>query len=151
MGRFSTAFQSIKKEVSELPTDRLTLRRFGILIGSILVGITGIWAWKNGWGPGWKGWIPGGVGALLIGVGLARPAALRRVYGVWMLMATILGFIMTRVILTIVFYLLVTPTGLVMRLFRHDPMKRRPDPSQPTYWIRRAESDNDRSRMERYF
>jgi hypothetical protein len=71
--------------------------------------------------PLWP-WIGGG---LLGGIGLLIPAALGPVYKVWMKFGHVMGAINTRLILGLFFYLIVTPFGFVMRLFRWDPMRRR--------------------------
>jgi ABC-type uncharacterized transport system permease subunit len=49
----------------------------------------------------------------------------------------VLGAVMSAVILTLLFYLVITPLGLVMRLVGEDPMRRRFEPELPSYWIRR--------------
>ena len=148
---FSKTLGEIRSEVAGLPTDSKTLRRFGLLVGFVLIGLAAALAWKTGWDPGWKLGLLAGTGLLLCVFGLARPDALRGVYRIWMLAATLMGFVMTRVLLTMVFYLVVTPTGLIMRLFRRDPMNRHPDSSKDTYWLPRDPEANDRTRMERSF
>ena len=78
-------------------------------------------------------------------------AFLKKLYRGWMRFAVILGTIMTRVLLTLVFVLVVTPIGLILRLVGKDPMHRKPDPSKETYWIRREAEANDPARMEKFY
>ena len=58
---------------------------------------------------------------------------------------------MTRVILGLVFILLFTPAGLIIRLLRKDPLKLRFDKTAPTYWHPRKATDSSPERMERMF
>ena len=57
--------------------------------------------------------------------------------------ALALNWVMTRVLLTIAFYLLVTPVALVYRLVAGDPLKRRWEPSESTYWEPPDEQPSD--------
>jgi hypothetical protein len=65
---------------------------------------------------------------------LAAPQVGRRVYTGWMLAAVPIGWTITHVVLGLVYYLVVTPVGLLMRLVGYDPMHRRLDPQAATYW-----------------
>ena len=58
-----------------------------------------------------------------------------------------IGLAVSRALLTVAYYLALTPIGLTMRLFRYDPLARRFDPEAQTYWIRRNESKS----AETYF
>ena len=82
---------------------------------------------------------------------MAVPVALRPVRTVWMAVAFALGFVMTRVLLTVVFALTVVPIGLALRVLGKDPLHRRPDPEAATYWVARDDGRPDRESLERYF
>ena len=80
-------------------------------------------------------------------VGWIMPAFMRIIY-VGMVYATFpIGFVVSYLILAIVYYLVLTPTGLVMRLFGYDPMNRNFDGSTDTYWCSRKQDDS----LNRYF
>lgn len=128
-----------------------TLRRFGWTVGAVFLALAALVLWKHGGTPTAATQTLGIVGAALVALGTAWPQGLRQVYRVWMLLAVALGFVMTRVILTVVFALVVTPLGVVRRALGHDPMRRRrPDRS---LWIACPDDPNDdpRRRMERTF
>ena len=61
------------------------------------------------------------IGVLLVVPGLVAPALLGPVHRAWMTVAEVIGAFNTRVILGLLFYVVFTPVGVVMRLFR-DPM-----------------------------
>lgn len=97
------------------------LRNFGLIVGGIFL-IIGIWplVWR---GEGMRLWALG-LGAVLVPLGLLIPAVLAPVFKVWMKVGHMLGWINTRIILGILFYGLITPMGVVMRLFGWDAMRR---------------------------
>lgn len=70
--------------------------------------------------------------------GAAIPGLLRRIY-VWLSYAAYpVGLAVSHVVLALVYYLALTPIGLTMRLFRHDPLGRRFEPKARTYWTTRG-------------
>ena len=75
-------------------------------------------------------------GVALIILGAVAPRALKYLYIAWMSLALTLGFVMSYVILTLFFFLIVTPIALLARLFRKDFLAQRLDKQATTYWIR---------------
>ena len=78
------------------------------------------------------------------------PALARRFHVAWMKLAGILGYINSRVLLFLLFYLAITPYGLISRLFRRDPLNRR-GVAKSSYWIPRKSSKQTREQFERSF
>jgi hypothetical protein len=104
------------------PLNRQQLRNFGLTTGAIVALLFGLllpWLLSHAW-PLWP-WIVAGI---LGGLGLVAPNLLGPVYTVWMKFGHVMGAINTRIILGVFFYLIMTPIGLAMRLFRWDPMRR---------------------------
>lgn len=66
--------------------------------------------------------------------GLFMPGLLKPVYILWMKFAFVLSWVNTRIILFLIFYLIFTPAAIVMRMLRHDPLKRKIDKSKDSYW-----------------
>jgi len=67
--------------------------------------------------------------------GILVPQVLRYVHRVWMLLGNILGWVNSRIVLGLVFYLIVTPVRMVMSAAGNDPMNRRFDPKAETYRV----------------
>ncbi len=128
---------SILHELRALDTGLPALRRFGRTVGGVFALIAAFLLWRAAGTPTPAVWTTGGIGLALIGLGLAAPRLLRPVYCAWMALAFAMGFVMTRVLLTAVFFLLVTPIGWAMRLSGRDPMRRRPAAS---YWLPRTDA-----------
>ena len=76
------------------------------------------------------------VAALVVPVvGWLIPSVMRAVFLGMSYAAWPIGFVVSHVILALVYYLVFTPVGLAMRIFGYDPMKRRFDDAAPSYWV----------------
>ncbi|MBX3402491.1 MAG: hypothetical protein KF699_03665 [Phycisphaeraceae bacterium] len=76
-------------------------------------------------------------GALGAAAVLASPALGKALYRGWMFAALPIGWTISHILLGMVYFLVFTPIGLIMRLLGKDPMERRFQPDAPTYWIKR--------------
>jgi len=86
--------------------------------------------------------------AVLISIaGLLSPAFMRRVWIAMMVGLSPIGWVMSHVILAFIYYLVLTPVGLALRLAGRDPLNRRLDREAKTYWIDRG----DEPAVDRYF
>jgi hypothetical protein len=131
-------------EINRNPTRR-QLNQFG-LIWLAFVNVFGALAWvKDHHQLAVELWV---VAVVVPVVGWLAPAFMRVVFVGMSYAAFPIGFVVSHVILAIVYYLVLTPIGLVMRLSGRDPMARRFDPAAQSYWIQR---DSGRSEAGRYF
>lgn len=128
------------------PTTR-HLRKFGLTVGGVFL-LLGTVSWLRDHDLAPR--ILWGMGVLLVGPGAVAPRSLAGVERVWMRMAGVLGHVNARIILTLVFFLVLTPMGVVMRLFR-DPLNRRLDDDSESNWTRRAIEPVDPARYEQQF
>ena len=108
------------------------LRQFGLMIGGIFL-LIGLWpfVWRQEAVRIWAV-VPG---SLLAVTGLVVPGLLKQVYQGWMVVGHVLGWVNTRIILGVLFYGIVTPMGLVMKLTGRDPMRRGFEPEAQTYRV----------------
>jgi len=122
------------------------LRNFGITMACALAIFGGLFLWRAK--PVWPYlFLAGGI---FLALGLLVPRALAPVEWAWMKFARFLGRVMTTVILTLTFYLMITPIGLLKRLFAGDALKRKFDRKASSYWIS-SEPDGPASRPEKPF
>jgi hypothetical protein len=113
---------------------RRELRSFGLLVGGIF-GVIGLWPLVvRGVGP--RGWALA-VGVALVVPALVAPRVLAPAHRLWMGLAEVLAWINTRLLLGVVFFGVVTPMGVIMRLFGKDPMRRGFDRGAATYRVGR--------------
>lgn len=92
------------------------------------------------------------IGAALILLGLAIPIALRPVQRPWMAFSIVMGYLMTQVLMGLLFFILVTPIGFVSRLFGQNFLDLRIDRGRSSYWEKRSASASiDPSQYEKQF
>ncbi|MBK8980564.1 MAG: hypothetical protein IPM29_32070 [Planctomycetes bacterium] len=114
------------------PPDR-QLSQFGwiALFGFPLVGLA---LWKSfGLNPNLV-WILGGIGALTLVLSRIRPRLILPIYMAMTLIAIPIGFVVSWVLMGLVYYGLFTPFGIAFRLMGRDKLHRLPDDGVPTYW-----------------
>jgi hypothetical protein len=88
---------------------------------------------------------------LFLGTGLLFPAGLRLAYLLWMRLVFLLGWINTRMLLLIIFYLILTPIAMVLKIMRKDLLERKIEREKTSYWIERRSVTFDPSSYERQF
>ena len=122
------------------------LRHFGLMVGGIFAAI-GLWpVLFRAQGP--RLWALALAVALVVPA-LVLPRSLTYVHRGWMAAGEALGWINTRIILSVIFYALVTPMGILMRRFGRDPMQRRFEPDATTYRV--PKSSRTAAHMTRQF
>ncbi len=87
------------------------------------------------------------VAAVVPAIGWARPNFMRAVYLGMIYITFPIGFVVSYLMLIAIYYLMITPLGLVMRVFGYDPMSRRLDPVARSYWVAR----HPPATIDRYF
>lgn len=84
--------------------------------------------------------------AVTIGpLGLVKPQAIRPIFVGWMVAVFPIGWVVSRVLLALLFYGLFTPVGLLFRLIGRDVLNRRRQPELPTYWAPKPAAADVRS------
>lgn len=120
--------------ISRIKITKEEIRKFGIVIGIILLIIGVILLWKkNIYYP-----ILMIMGIFLFVGGLSIPIILKPIYIIWMIFATIMGWLMTRFILSLLFYGLITPISLIARLMEKKFIYLRWDKINNSYWNYRS-------------
>ena len=84
-------------------------------------------------------------------LGLALPMALKPFQLAWMTLAILMGWVMTRLILFVLFYLVFTPVGLIARLFGKKFFPTSFDTSADSYWITRERVVTETSDYEKQY
>ena len=124
-------------EIKNIKTEVIDLRKFGILVGTVLLIIAGLLFWKEK--ESFQLFLT--IGIVLSVAGIAIPFILKPIYWVWMVLATILGWFMTHVILSLLFYAVLPPIGLIGRLFGKQFLDLKMDGSKQSYWnVRKVEA-----------
>lgn len=134
-------------ELRRIKSGTKQLKEFGYTVGIVAL-VLGVFAL-------WRGKAPAPylttAGCLLIAFGRFAPALLLPFQKAWMALGLVLGFFVSRIILVILFYGVVTPIGLVMRLLGRDILDERIDRAATTYWKKRAPAPHDPKRYEQQY
>lgn len=138
--------REIKKELSGLKITDKTMRNFGLLF-CVLFGVWGAaMYWKGN--PRWL-WPAAASGAFFF-IGMLLPMKLKTPYIIWMSFAFVLGWFMTRVILSLVFFAIITPMGVLLRIWGKDLLDTKFQKDGATHW-KKHEGEHDISRYEKQF
>ncbi len=135
----------IKAEVRELDLTRKNLRRFGLMVGGVFLFLALFFFFKDFT----RLWviIPGAAGALLVAGGAIAPAALKWFYIPWMALALALGWFVSRLLLTLLYYLVLTPLALLSRLLGKKFVSLAFRVEKESYWIRKENPETDYEKM----
>jgi hypothetical protein len=106
------------------------------------------------WFNGAVHWWPAAVSGVLVLFYFIYPLALYYPYRIWMAIATVLAWVNTRIILGLAFYLLILPTGLVMRslgkLQYKTGLTRPKEGASVSHWIKNKQKV-DKNNLEKPF
>lgn len=123
-------FATIKKEwqATALTTNK-KLRSFNLILLALLLALT----WLNR--RHGRLWVWYSVDLLLF-ICLISPKIIKPLYRVWMGVALIIGFWVNRLLLLAVYYIILTPIALILRLLGKNLLNERIDKNLPSYWIK---------------
>ena len=135
------------EELKAIRSSRRDLRRFGYVVGAAFgaLGMLLLWRGRHSY-PYFFG-----LAAALILAAALRPRTLKPIHRTWMCLATVLGWIMTRVILTVLFFAAITPISILARALGKRFLDLEIDPSAKTYWVPRRDEARGRERYERQY
>ena len=128
---------------------RKELRKFGLLVGGILAFIGLLFLWRGRHEIArivlWS------IGGFLIVFGAIAPMVLKPIYVAWMKFAFVLGWVNSRILLSIIFFVFFTPMALIQRVFGRDALHQRMDKGTDSYWIKRSPIASIKEHCERQF
>ena len=138
---------NIREDIKQLKTGDRDLRKFGLMVGGVFAGLGILLLLRHK---------PHGVyfvwpGAALLVLGAVLPRALRYVYIAWMSVAFVIGFVMAHVILTLFYFVVITPIGLVARAAGKDFLSLKLDRQAKSYWLPRETKARPAADYERQF
>ena len=119
---------------SDTRVSRPSERSFGFTLAGVFC-IFGIWLLWQGDAHFATGSF--GMAAAFLSATAARPALLAPLNRVWYRIGMLLQAVVSPLVMAILFYGIITPTGLLLRLIGHDPLQRRIEPKLQSYWIAR--------------
>jgi predicted membrane metal-binding protein len=115
---------------------------------ALVFGLVCLWPVLFGGSP--RGWAAAVALAFAL-VGMLRPAWLAPLNRLWMRFGLLLGAVVSPIALGLLFYGVLTPIGVLMRLFGSDPLRLRRDPAMRSYWLPRQPPGPPPRSMDRQF
>ncbi|PIW69226.1 MAG: hypothetical protein COW08_08235 [Ignavibacteriales bacterium CG12_big_fil_rev_8_21_14_0_65_30_8] len=137
----------ILSEIKNIKETKKDLKKFGLSVGIVLFLISVLLYWFEQSSY----LIFGIIGLSLIILALVFPKILKPLNKIWMSIAVILGWFMSRVILIILFYIILTPIGIILKIFRKKFLNLKIDKSTDTYWEYRKNEKISKSNLENQF
>ena len=108
-------------------------RSFGLVMAGVLAAITAL----NGWHAGRLWPWTGVLAALLLAAAWLRPSLLHPLNLIWLKFGLLLHRLVNPVVMALIFYGTVLPTGMVMRMMGKDILRLKRQPDADSYWIAR--------------
>lgn len=138
---------TIIEEIKKIKSTKKELKEFGIVIGIFFGILAGISIWRGN--QHYFYLLP--ISILLISLGFLFPNILTPIQKVWMAVAIVIGFFVSRIILSILFYFIITPLGLIIKISNPDPLDAKINRDTKSYWIKRKDYPNEKSRYLKQF
>lgn len=126
---------------------KLEFRKFGYTLGVFLLGLGLIFSLLSYQSAS----VVIVAGVILLVLGLLLPIFLRPFYIIWMSFAIVMGFIMTRLILTVIYYFVFFPVAMLMRVLRKELLEQKLDPESESYWRLRESKPYDPKQSENQY
>ncbi|MDP4173935.1 MAG: SxtJ family membrane protein [Bacteroidota bacterium] len=117
-------------DIKNIQSTKKDLRNFGLSVGGVLLFIGAILLLKSK--PSAQYFVI--ISLVLILPGLFFPALLKPLQKIWMALAIVIGWISTRIILSLLFYFVLTPIGFIMRLKGKDILDEKIEKEKTSYW-----------------
>ena len=127
--------------------DAREIRKFGVIAFIFFGFLSGIGIWT-------KKPLPTYLFGFLSLLGMSFvliPSKTKPIYSLWLRIAHFLGRVVTTVILTLAYYLVITPAALIKRILGGAPLPIKPDKDCPSYWVTREEPAQPRERFFKRF
>ena len=109
-------------------------RSFGLVVGVFLGCVAAVKFWHGQRGAGLAWAIPA---SILFSLAVLKPALLMPLNRLWFRLGVLLHRVMNPLLMALIFYLVILPIGLLMRIFQQDPLRLKCDSHAATYWIER--------------
>jgi len=136
-------------EIDKNPPPR-ELRKFGMIWFPLFCGILGSVLWHK------TGIMPLGIALYCLAppvflLGLFAPKAVKPVFLGLTYLTFPIGWTISHIMMALIYFGLMTPIGLIMRLTGKDPLRLKKDPNGTTHWIPRDDDGGDTTKYFRQF
>ena len=137
----------IIEEIQSIQSDTRSLKKFGVTMGVVLAVLGMLFFWRE---RNYYIYLFGLAGFFFF-FGFGAPVVLKPIQKVWMSLAVVMGWVVTRVILIVLFYVIVTPISVIARICGKDFLDVSFDKNAKTYWRMRTKGPTDKQQYEKQF
>jgi hypothetical protein len=123
-------------------------RRFALILGGMCALIASLSLWRH---HETRAGIMAGIAVAAVACMLIAPPLWGRIFRLWMKLGKAITWALTHLILSAFFFLILTPFGLVSRLFRKDPLDLSWKARRTSYWVDKRSEEPTLDRYERQF
>lgn len=127
--------RDIKEEIKHLDLSKRKLRNFGITVGVVFLLVALLLMFRSH--SLILCYSLGVIGIILFIFGVLFPLILNKIYIIWMGLAFAIGWVVSRILLLILFFFIITPIGFFGRLFGKEFLKVKTENKKETYWARK--------------
>ncbi|MBL7996217.1 hypothetical protein JNM05_12680 [bacterium] len=139
--------KDIRYEIHEMICDTKTVKKFGIIFSVILTAIA-VWLWYKQI----ELWVWfAAFGGLMMLTAFAYTTLLKPLYKGMTILSIVIGYFVSRIILTLMFIILFAPIGLFMRLIRKDILDKQINRKMSSYWYKKEHTPFSKEKYERLF
>jgi hypothetical protein len=128
--------EELRYDISKIRSSPKDLKKFGITLGVFLLFISSVAFWKHWWNIGILYFL-GLSGVIFLIGGIFFSNTLKIIHYYWMSLALLIGSIISRVILFILFFIILTPIALFAKIFSKKFFFQYRDSTHSSYWIQR--------------
>ena len=128
-------------------TNKKEIQKFGIIAFVLFGCLCGLGLWRE---KPFAIYVFGGLSLLGMGF-ILLPGLLKPVHDAWLRIAHLIGRAVTMIMLTLAYYLVITPSAMIKRIFGGRPLPTRPDRKLASYWVQRPEPAQPKERFIKRF
>ncbi len=137
----------IIEDIKNIKSEKKDLRKFGYVVGGALALFGAFFLWR---GKDFYVYFFIVAAALLV-LAVILPSILKPLQKVWMSLAIVIGWFVSRILLSVLFYVILTPLGLISRIVGKHFLELKPDSSMKSYWLKRDTSEVKLSDYEKQY
>lgn len=139
--------KDIAVEIKALDVSEKSVKKFGFTVGLVLMLLSLFLFWKDFWQSTRLFFLLCGVLLFLGALLRSKSEEMKIIYRLWMGIAFLLGWFMSRIILLVLFYALLTPIGFIAKLFGKQFLDLQFKSDLESYWIKKENKQIDYEKM----
>ncbi|MFA7421839.1 MAG: SxtJ family membrane protein [Melioribacteraceae bacterium] len=139
--------KDVANEIKALDISAKSIKKFGLVVGGVFAVLGALLIWKDVWHSTRIVFLVAGIILIVGALVRSKSEEMKIVYRIWMGIAFFLGWIMSRVILSILFYFVLAPIGFMAKIFGKQFLDLTFKSGKTSYWIPKEKKQTDYEKM----